>query len=149
MWDIPRYRIRAYLKARRVSQAKRAEKPQLALHFKRTQAEIRFVSRPGTTPQTARAIVILNDLRTEGITVFSNQGFQADQLVQITVSAPRLFYVTGRVTYCRVFEFGSRVVSREAFPYRVKIHFDFRSQHEREAVKMYIEELSRTVLGAA
>lgn len=149
MWDIPRYRIRAYLKGLHRSRNEPRPNPAASLRLQRTQAEILVKGGLGDPARIILASVVLNDLAPESLTVFAGEGLRLGEQVQVTIRLPRLFFVSGQVTYSRAFNLEPRVFSREAFPYRLRIEFSFRSEDERQAVREHIEELQKSLLGRA
>jgi hypothetical protein len=141
MWDVPRYRIRAYVRALKRARVLEKEKSDNRMHLKRVRAGIRvfegFASR--TEPTVAR--MILNDITAKGTYVFSPVPFRLDELVEVTVSQPRMFYVKGRVIACERVSPDSIILSEDPVPYRIAVAFEFQSMYERETVKAFIQHL--------
>jgi hypothetical protein len=151
MWEVPRFRVRAYVRAlgqRRLERSVQAELKS-TVHFKRTQAQIITQAGFGVAATIVPARVVLNDLQPSEITLFSAQAFTVGDSVAFMLEQPHPFYVKGKIAYCRTFEVGPRIKAAQHFPFRVKIVFEFLSQDEAEAVREYCRELARSVLGVA
>ncbi len=141
MWDVPRYRIRAYVRALKRARSARKGSGDFEMHLKRAKAQVRiiegFASKTAPTP----ARMILNELTPLGTYVFTRSPFREGQIIEVTLSEPKLFYVKGRVLSCEKINSDSVILSDDPVPYRVAIAFTFQSMYEREMVKMFIHEL--------
>jgi hypothetical protein len=149
MWDIPRFRIRAYVKSLQ-DRRKRAEAGRRPpLHFRRTEAQLTRLGVLGAQAEIAHGRVVLNDLRPNQLTLFTNQPLEEGLRIALTITHPEPFYVKARVRYCRAFEVFPRIVARETYPYRVKLEFFFDNEAERETVERYCAYLNQNYLPAA
>ncbi|HUP55862.1 MAG TPA: hypothetical protein VM598_00305, partial [Bdellovibrionota bacterium] len=132
MWDVPRYRIRAYVRALKRARSARKHPREFEVHFKRVKAELRiiegFASKTAPTP----ARLILNEMTPLGTYVFARSPFREGQIVELTLNDPKLFYVKGRILSCDKMNPDSVIMSEDPVPYRVAIAFTFQSLYERE-----------------
>lgn len=156
MWNVPTYRIRAYVRGlRRGSQGRRQAHP-FPFHYKRTRAEIALQTTDSATLRIAhgdgerpaiQASLVLNDFSPRGSFLFSAEQIQLGQRVYLTIHGPKRFFIRGRVVLCKRMSFhATTLTSGETYPYRVGILFDFQSIDERIAVKKYYDELSSKYL---
>lgn len=150
MWNVPTYRIRAYIRGLRQGPAsKRAARP-FPFHYKRTRAEIALqptdsgpfsLSRERTPG--IQASLVLNDFSPRGLFLFSAEQIPVGQRIFLTIHGPKRFFIRGRVVLCKRMSFhATTLTSGNTFPFRVGIVFDFQSVDERIAVKKYYDELS-------
>src|SRR6185295_5501267 len=100
MWDVPRYRIRAYVRALKRARTLEKESRDNRMHFKRASANIRVFEGFGSKTEFTRARMILNEMTVKGTYIFTPKPFQQGELVEVTLNEPRLFYVKGRVISC-------------------------------------------------
>jgi hypothetical protein len=142
MWDVPRYRIRAYVRALKRARTLEKENRENRIHFKRARAHIRLFEGFASQTPPVRARMILNDLTTKGTYVFSPIPFQQGDLVEVTLQEPTVFYVKGRVISCERVNPDSVILSEDPVPYRIAVAFDFQSIYERETVKTFIHQLA-------
>lgn len=141
MWDVPRYRIRAYVRALKRARAVEKEGRDNRMHVKRVRANIRIFEGFASTTVPTAARMILNDITPKGTYVFSPVPFLQGELVEVTVNQPRMFYVKGRVIACERVNPDSVILSEDPVPYRIAVAFEFQSIYERETVKSFIEHL--------
>jgi hypothetical protein len=142
MWEIPKYRIRAYLRS--VENTRKQKKKAVSrdgIHLKRVHVELR--SGDGftgpTTIITARAV--LNDMSLLGLKVFTSMPLNPGMELAITIEHPRYFYVRGVVRYCHEVNYESRILSSNPFNHRVYIQFIFNSAAEEIAVESYCRQI--------
>ena len=136
MWDVPSYRIRAYLRATKNPTAAR-KRTRSVLHCKRVEAEIRIHDGFGTPSIIIPARVILNDLTATSIKVFCDRPLFPGQMVSITLKAPRAVYLRGEVRYSQNINPSLRVISNTPYHYRLGIVFTFTNLTEQEAISEY------------
>jgi hypothetical protein len=148
MWDVPGYRVRAYVQATRKAREEAKERRRPRLHFQRTVGELRLAPDwPGGSEELLPARVVLNDLYPRGVFVFTPSALMPGRECAITIPEPRRFYIRGVVTSCKEIATGGRVLpSDAAFKYRVAIEFDFGSVYEEESVREYCTELAADFL---
>ncbi|MBY0471587.1 hypothetical protein K2X30_10510 [bacterium] len=147
-WEVPNYRARAYLKARRrirqriedTRALKRAESKK-SLHVHRTRAQIKVTEKNGTSTQFLPARVILNDLRPESLRLFTSVPVQQGQLITLTIEHPRNFYVQARVVWCKNMPTGTPILTEMPYLYRLQLEFVFKTHSEKNSVKNYCEEI--------
>ena len=147
MWDIPRFRIRAYVKALQ-ERRKRAERTRPTFHFRRTEVQITRAGAFGATTEIAHGRLVLNDIKPNQITLFTTVALEDGLRVAITFNYPEPFYAKARVRYCRTFEITPRIVTQVTYPYRVKLEFMFDNEDERAAVERYCTFLNQHYLPA-
>lgn len=141
MWEVPRYRIRRYLRQLRKTRAEGKKPAKPNFHIKRTRAEIKIIEGFATSRTIIQACVILNDLSPVGLMLFSPEPFQPGQKINLTLESPKLFYAKGHVTACKHMTLHQHVFGEEMFSYRVAIKFDFNSPDEEIAVRRYCQEI--------
>jgi hypothetical protein len=142
MWDVPRYRIRAYVRALKRARTLEKEARQNRVHFKRAHANIRVFEGFGSKTEFTRARIILNEMTVKGTYIFAPKPFQQGELVEVTLNEPRLFYVKGRVISCERNNPDSVIVSEEPVPYRLAVVFEYQSLYEKEMVKSFLQQLA-------
>ena len=141
MWDVPRYRIRAYVRALKRARAARKQPREFELHVKRVRAEVRIVEGFASKTEASPGRMILNDMTPLGTYVFTRTPFREGQVLEVTINEPKLFYVKGRVICCERINPDSVVLSEDPVPYRVAIAFTFQSLYEREMVRSFCHEI--------
>ena len=159
MWNVPSYRIRAYVRNLRKNRKTQATKKYPPLHLKRTTAEIsvqnhdeNVISLLGTREQRqiVRATVLLNDMTQRGVFMFTANPIPVGAVVSLTIHGPRRFYVKARVMLCKQISlYGGTISTDTVYPYRVGMLFEFSSVEERLAVKRYFDDLSFRYLRSA
>jgi hypothetical protein len=141
MWDVPRYRIRAYVRALKRARQHRKDPREFELHIKRVRADVRIVEGLASKTHPTAGRMILNDMTERGTYVFTRTPFREGQILEVTLSEPKLFYVKGRVIGCERINPDSVIMSEDPVPYRLAIEFTFHSMYEREMVKSFCHEL--------
>lgn len=143
-WNVPTYRIRAYLRKKRKAEVKK-QVPGFEIHIKRSKAQIAvgggFTSNRVVLPAT----VVLNDITLRGLFLFSAHPIDLGQTVTLTVESPKALFVRGRVVACNRLSLQTAVISETVFPYRVGILFEFRGIEDRIAIKKYCDELAQVL----
>lgn len=119
------------------------------MRMRRVQAQIMATHGWGVAGTLIQSRLILNDLGPQSVTLFSSAPLEIGQTVTLTLEHPRQLVVRGRVTYSALFEISSRIHSSPRFPYRLQIEFDFLNDGEAQAVREYVEELTRNELSRA
>ncbi len=143
MWEIPRYRIRAYLRSVKSSRGRTREQTasQRRIHFKRVYCELRTGDGFSNTTSIIPARAILNDLTVHGLRIFTPVALQPGQELAITIEHPRYFYVRAVVSYCHELPYDSRVLSQSPCNFRLGVNFVFASSAEEIAVENYCKLL--------
>ena len=137
-WDVPVYRIHAYVQSLNRRRAAGRKKAQAEYHLKRAHAELQILhGTPGlrSANEVLHANIMLNDIRPRGLQVFSHQSLPFGQKVSIAIPAHRGFFAHGRVIGCEPLSTRITPASGTAPRYRVVIAFEFQSIDERLAIK--------------
>lgn len=145
MWDVPRYRIRAYVRAKRKSMQAKNAQAKRELHIRRATAEIRLADRMGTGATTHSASLLLNELTPKGVMLFSDEAFAPGQRINLTLTDPKLFFVRGRIVGCQTITHDSKVIRVKPIAYRIMVAFEFQNFYEREQVRYHVGEIARTL----
>ncbi len=143
MWEVPRYRIRRYLRKVRKARAEASQVEKPVFHLKRTKAEIAILEGLAAPKAVVQASLILNDLTPFGLMLFSEQPLYVGQRIGLTIDAPKLFYARGTVTACKNMDLHRHIFGEAYYAYRVAIKFEFHSAEEERAVARYCQELYR------
>lgn len=109
--------------------------------MKRTTAEIAVIDGFASPRDIVRASVVLNDLTTKGIYLFTEHPLNEGQIIALTFQDPRSFYVKGRVQFCKMLSLKHSVYSDIHYPYRALIVFELDSELERMEVKEFCSEI--------
>ncbi|MCM2322385.1 MAG: PilZ domain-containing protein [Oligoflexia bacterium] len=150
MWDVPIYRIRAYV--RKLKKSRRSSgllNPSPAAtartrHLDRAPVQLLIRGGLGADHALVRASVVLHDISPRGLFLFTSSNVAVGEKVTLVIEQPRTFYVQGRIVVCKCLSLRQSILSSEApFPYRVGILFEFRSAAEQRAVQQYCEQLAR------
>jgi hypothetical protein len=142
MWEVPKYRVRAYLRSLRDSRKREQERRDRGrFHFKRTRAELKVGDTFSGRTEILSARVVLNDFSSTGLRIFTSEPLAPGTEVALTLEEPRYFYVRGRVRWCHPLPFERRVMTQQPFSYRVGIEFQFSSIAEEAAVENYCRHL--------
>jgi hypothetical protein len=141
MWEVPRYRIRRYLRQVRKQRAEQANRPKPQFHIKRTAAHVRVLDGIAKGLGTMPACVILNDLSPAGLLLFTPDQLQPGQRVSLTLDSPKLFYARGIVTACKNISLHQQVFGENNFAFRTAIRFEFQNPDEERAVRRYCQEI--------
>lgn len=154
MWEVPKYRIRAYLRSVQ-TQRKRArdrvdrETP----HLQRVRVELRMFEGLGTPPTLVTGRALLNDLTTRQLKLFTAEPLEIGAALSLTIRTPQPFFVNARVAFCHEAPFTTRVLTETPLRYRVGVVFQFRTANETSAVEEFVtllqsQHLKRPALGA-
>ncbi len=146
LWDVPNYRIRAYIRTIRASRAKEEKTASAPLHFKRVEAQVRVLEGLASATDTIPARIVFNDFSAKGLKLFSPVPFFPGQTIAIAIEAPISFYIKGKVLGCREVPRGTQVLTQVPYDFRVTVQFQFRSQSEQDAVSAYCEHIYTELL---
>jgi len=117
-----------------------------SMRMKRVQAEVVTDNGLGMPGTVVVSRLVLNDLSSRGVTVFSTESIELGQMVTFTIEHPHPLTVRGKVTYNALFGLNSRTYSKPRYPFRIQIEFDFLNDGEADAIREYIENLNRNDL---
>lgn len=154
VWDIPPKGLQAYVSRLKQIQAQERErernKPQIDL--KRVRVELYMPQEEQATDQAVRcdiinAQVILNDISSVGMHLFSESPLALGQILEAVIVDPIETQVYCQVVSCKNILAGSRVFSSNPFPYRVTMRFYFAFPEEQVAFKKYCDDLAMNYLG--
>jgi hypothetical protein len=143
MWQVPNQKLRAMISARK----REKERAKQAFHIRRTHAQLKIVSPPTPNNQILDVRVVLNDISPKQMCLFSSTPLAPGQIAAVTIDEPRRIYVRARILGCQELDCESKVISTQAFGYRLTLAFIFESEEEERQFKSFYEELATEVLG--
>lgn len=114
--------------------------------MRRTMAELKVIEGAAFPPDLMHARVVLNDISPWGLMLFTSEPLREGQTIAITIQEPYLFYAQGKVMSCHQTSLKTRILTEDPHPYRVQIKFEFHSLFERNAVRMYCQEVLKKYL---
>jgi len=85
--------------------------------------------------------VLLSDLTSRGILLFSSQPLAVGHKLQLTIDQPRRFFANVRVVALQNFLVEKKILYKDSYPYRVCLEFVFESPQEEMQIKEYCREL--------
>jgi hypothetical protein len=164
MWHNPNQRLRAIANAKK----REREKQRRPFHVKRVIAHL-SLPKPAETPIQAQdqntqeqpgsktattdsqieiipARVILNDLSSKGVGLFSPFPFIPGQEVIVNITAPIKLQLPSRVVWCQQHDANSHVLSSQPYSYRLGIEFLHPSHEKQESIKIIFDDISRNFL---
>ena len=147
-WDVPVYRIHAYVQSLSRQRAIKRQKAKAEFHLKRARAELHILHGSQglqTSKDILHANIMLKDIRPRGLQVFSHQAIPFGQKVSISIPASRDFFAHGKVIGCESLSLRITPASGASPRYRVVIAFEFQSIDERLAIKNYCDELQKNL----
>ncbi|MGK5089275.1 PilZ domain-containing protein [Bdellovibrionota bacterium FG-2] len=126
-------------------QRRTTERKAFPFHIRRVEAQFKVVTkRANPLEDITTARVILNDLTPTGLGIFLPRPIMVGQEISITLEEPRQIYLRGRIVWCMEIDAGSHVISvNQRYSYRLGIQFMFESATEKEAVKQFVEQVTR------
>lgn len=152
MWNVPTYRIRAYVRNLRKSRKSTASAKRPPLHLKRSHCELsvqnhsqNVISLTGTQDQKriVPATILLNDITPRGAFVFSSEALTPGTTISMSIQGPRRFYVKARVMTCQqIGVHGGLIHEGLSYPHRIGMLFEFATVEERLAVRRYFDDLA-------
>ncbi len=145
-WEVPRYRIRAYIRGLKKLETITRNRKKRGYKLRRTLAELKVIEGAAYPVDVVQARVVLNDISSHGLMLFCSRPLREGQLMAITIQEPYLFYAQGKVMSCHQLSLKTSILTDEPFPYRVQIKFEFHSLFERNAVRMYCQEVLKKYL---
>ncbi len=143
MWEVPRYRVRAYIRKKQKAKTQVSSdlKSGPRLHLRRVRAQIKIVEGLAILEKAFQARVLLNDFGQTGLRLFSSERLRPGQDIVIALDRPKEFYVRARVLWCFDAPRSGRVLSESNFNYRVGVEYLFSSSNEEASVKEYCQYL--------
>jgi hypothetical protein len=143
MWHTPNQRVRALANAKKRDR-ERARKP---IHIKRIDATIKLVDRnsknstQNTDLQEIHTRIVLNDLSTTGLGLFSPTAVEIGQELSLIITDPMKLELRAKVIWCQEHDANSHILSSNPYSYRIGIEFILSSQEEQQSVKAFCEEI--------
>ena len=125
-------------KARHSAKRQNAGKELPRGKFRRTLAQVQIQE----TGEILAGRVLLHDLTPDGVGLFVAGPLSRGDAVSIVINKPRHIFLRGKVVWCTLFTYKTRVLSAENYKYRVRIHFEFDSQDDRAEVAKYCESIA-------
>jgi len=114
------------------------KKPEIVYtQFTRVPVEIR----PDGAEKVIAGRTFLFDLRPESVAVFSTEPLDRGTEIALVIEHPRKLFVKGEVMFCTLSPWNPRVITDEAYRYRVFIQFRFESQSEALAVQHFCRSI--------
>lgn len=142
-WEIPAYRVRAYLRNRTAREGRRRRESSAGPSFYRVQGELRLRGRRGETRgQAVSCRLILNDFGPESVRVFCSRQLPAGSRVELVIEQPRPFYVEAKVVSCDTYSASEAIISSAPHRHRVELSYVFFSDDERRAVLQFWRRLT-------
>ncbi len=142
-WEIPEYRIRAYLRNKSSREDKRKQESATGPSLYRVQGEIRERgSNRDSRAEPVSCRLILNDFGPTGVRVFCARRLQIGRRVEFVIEHPRPFYVEAKIASCVTYSDREAIISRFPHRHRVELSFIFFSEEERHAVLQYWRRLT-------
>lgn len=80
--------------------------------------------------------VILNDLSSKGVGLFSPFPFVPGQEVVITITAPFNLQIPSRIIWCQQHDANSHVLSSQPYSYRLGVEFVYPNQEKQDSMKI-------------
>jgi hypothetical protein len=120
---------------RRKQQEKLRKKASAAFHLRRVTAQVK-----GASLGTERVRVLVNEVCPHGLEAFASRYLPAGHEIELTIDSPGMvLFVKARIVFSEHFNSSHRVISREAYPYRVGMLFLFQSDQEEVEVRAYFQ----------
>jgi hypothetical protein len=142
MWQAPNQRVRAAANAKK-RERERSRRP---IHIKRINAHVELVNPNSPEPIKTETRLILNDLSTKGVGLFSPTPFIQGQDITITITDPLQITLKGKVIWCQEHGANSHVISNQPYTYRIGVEFILPSLEDQQSVKAFYEEVCKKYL---
>jgi hypothetical protein len=142
MWEVPKYRISAYLRS--VQTQRKREKDRVdreTMHLQRVRVELRMFEGLGAPPTLISGRALLNDLTARQLKLFTSEPLETGATLSLTICTRQPFFVNARVAFCHEAPFTTRVLTETPLRYRVGIVFQFRTANEAAAVEEFVSLL--------
>jgi hypothetical protein len=90
--------------------------------------------------------ILLNDLSTKGVGLFSPLFLAPGQLIVLTITDPLQITLQARVIWCQEHSVNSHVISSQSFSYRLGVEFTLETLEEQQSIKAFCEEVTKNYL---
>lgn len=140
-WDVPNYRIRAYVRGLRTVATKKRRLLEMPFHMRRVSGLIKVTDGAALAPDLVPARLILNDLTPKGARIFTSYPLMPGQQIQLTLEHPEYFYVRAQVVHCAQVSVSNKILSPQSFHHRIEIRFTFESDLEILRVRNYCQDI--------
>src|SRR5438552_2188058 len=110
MWQVPNQKLRALMNARK----REKERAKQGFHIRRTQAQLRIVSPPITTP-IMDVRVVLNDISPKMMSIFASTPLAPGQIAALTIEHPQRIYIRSRIVGCQELDYERGVISSQTY----------------------------------
>lgn len=114
------------------------------LLFKRVPIDLQVAQGMGVPARQVEGRIVLNDLDSEGLWVFTTEPIDNNKEVEIQISYPQPLSVYGKVLCCVPVELTSRIHTAQVFPFRIRVGFVFLNEGDAQAVREYCARLTGT-----
>ena len=145
MWQAPNQRVRAIANAKK----RERERARKKIHVLRINAlmEVRpHHADAGVAPLQIPVRLVLNDLSGKSATLFAKKCLSSGHEVTLKIEEPIAIQIFGRVIWCTEYAAGSHVLSANPYSYRVGIEILLKSQEEKDAFRIFCDEVKRSLL---
>ncbi len=107
-------------------------------HLKRIPAEIRVrATQIGVPPVVIAARILSSDFTANRARFYVKEKIIAEKEISFTILENERLYIRGTVQWCRRDNIYSCVRSKDPFPFRIEVKFDFESLIEKENIRQY------------
>ncbi|MBI2711469.1 MAG: PilZ domain-containing protein [Bdellovibrio sp.] len=128
---------------------KRSKSPSVSgrtnYHFKRTQAVV-TIRNPDNTQTVVSSRLVLNDIHSKGLFIFSPVPIPIEQRVEISIRDPHPFHQNAIVRSCQQISYDQKILSNQQFQYRIAIEFEVATGQDRERIDAYCNVVQETCL---
>lgn len=136
MWSSTNQRIKALMSAR----AREKDRLTRPIHVRRADVSLNFRDERDFLVEVP-ARVLLNDLTPAGFCVYAVTGLNPNAQITVEIEHPKHFRLTAKVVWCQYQSSSMRVLTPEAFRYRVGIALIWTDTALEEEFRKYCEEL--------
>jgi hypothetical protein len=142
MWQAPNQRVRAVANAKK----REREKSRRPIHIKRINAQLEVKQANSQETFKTHVRLILNDLSTKGVGLFSPEPLVPGQDIVLSIADPHQINLKARVIWCQEHTANSHVISAQPFSYRMGLEFELSTVEEQQSIKVFCEEVSKNHL---
>lgn len=142
MWQAPNQRVRAASNAKK----REREKNRKPIHLKRINAQLELNSTPQEGAEKVSVRILLNDLSTKGVGLFSPHFLAPGQMIILTITDPLQITLHARVIWCQEHSANSHVITNHSYSYRLGIEFTLETLEEQQSIKAFCDEVAKTYL---
>ncbi len=140
MWQSPGQRSKP-----NSTPGKRREKLRRVIHIKRINAHIELPHVDGTPAIASDVRLVLNDLSTKGVGLYSSSPLNPGQEITLTITEPSIIKIRSKVVWCQEHAANSHILSVQSFGYRIGLEFLVDKSQEMQLVA-FCEEVFRNIL---